>query len=157
MAIFLHFEGLEGDVTAEGYKGWIECHSVDFGVGRSIQTATGSSSERESTAPTVSDITIVKSMDKCTPKLFEQACIGKSKLVKIDLVQTGDKLETYMSYELTNTLVSSYSVSSAGDRPTESLSFNCTKLIMKYIPFDNKHNPGSPIPAGYDISAAKKV
>jgi type VI secretion system secreted protein Hcp len=157
MAIYLNVEGLEGDVTAAGHEGWIECDSMQWGVGRAITTSTGSSQERESSAPSVSEVSVVKVMDKCTPKLFEQACVGTSKLVKLDLVQTGEQLDTYMSYELENCLISGYSVSTSGDRPMENLSFNFTKMIMKYVPYDNKHNPGSPIPAGYDVSLGKKV
>jgi type VI secretion system secreted protein Hcp len=157
MAIYLHVEGLEGDVTAAGHEGWIECESFQWGVGRGITTPTGSSQERESTAPSVSEVTILKNMDKCTPKLFEQSCVGTSKLVKIDLVQTGEQLETYMAYELTDSLISGYSVNTSGDRPSESVSFNFTKIEMKYTPYDNLHNPGSPIPAGYDVSLGKKV
>jgi type VI secretion system secreted protein Hcp len=158
MAIYLNVEGLQGDVTAAGHEGWIECDSMQWGVGRAITTPTGSSQERESSAPSVSEVSIVKIMDKCTPKLFEQACVGTSKLVKIDLVQTGEQLDTYMAYELENSLISSYSVSTGGDaRPMENISFNFTKVMMKYTPYDNKHNPGSPIPAGYDVSLGKKV
>ena len=139
MAIYLHVDGLEGDVTAAGHEGWIECHSMDFGVGRSISTPTGSSQERESSAPSLSDVTIVKNMDKCTPKLFEQACVGTSKLVKIDLVQTGEQLDTYMAYELENSLISSYSVSTGGDsrpmenrsRATPSSATFCTASLLK--------------------------
>jgi type VI secretion system secreted protein Hcp len=83
--------------------------------------------------------------------------VGKSKLVKLDLVQTGEALETYMSYELSNSLISGYSMSSGGDRPSESVSFNFTKIEMKYTPYDNEHKAQSPIPAGYDISLGKKV
>lgn len=157
MAIYLHVEGLEGDVTAAGHEGWIECESMDFDVSRSISTRTGSSQERESTAPKLNDVTVRKAMDKCTPKLFEQACIGTSKLVKIDLVQTGEQLDTYMSYTLTDCLITSHSTSAASERPSESVGFNFTKIEMKYTPYDNKHKPGSPIPAGYDVSLGKKV
>lgn len=158
MAIYLHIDGLEGDVTAAGHEGWIECQSLDFGVGRSISTPTGSSQERESSAPSLSDVTLVKSMDKCTPKLFELACVGTSKLAKIDLVQTGDQLDTYMSYTLTDCLVSTHATSAAGEgKPSEQLGLNFTKVEMKYTPYDNKHQPGSPIPAGYDVSLGKKL
>ena len=157
MAIYLHVDGLEGDVTAAGHEKWIECGSLQWGVGRGIHTPTGSSQERESSAPSISEVTVTKVMDKCTPKLFTEACVGKAKLVKIDLVQTGEQLETYMSYELENALISGYSVSTGGDRPMENLSFNFTKVVMKYTPYDNEHNPGSPIPAGYDVSLGKKV
>jgi len=158
MAIYLHVEGLEGDVTAAGHEGWIECLSMDTGVGRGIRTSTGSSQERESAAPSLSDVTIVKAMDKCTPLLFSEACVGKGKMVKIDLVQTGEQLDTYMGYELTDALISGYSVSaSGGEKPAETVSFNFTKIEMKYIPFDQKNNPLGPVPAGYDVSAGKKI
>ena len=158
MAIYLHVEGLEGDVTAAGHEGWIECQSLDTGVGRGIETPTGSSQERESTAPSLSDVSVTKVMDKCTPKLFTEACVGKGKMVKIDLVQTGDQLETYMSYILTDAQISSYGVSAGTDgKPVETCAFNFTKIEMKYIPFDNKGNPLGPVPAGYDVSLGKKI
>jgi type VI secretion system secreted protein Hcp len=157
MAIYLNIDGIEGDVTAEGHEGWIECSSMQWGVGRGIQTTTGSSRERESSAPTVSEVTVTTAMNKATPLLFTEACVGKSKPVKIDLVQTGEALETYMSYELGDALISGYSMSTSGDRPSESVSFNFTKIEMKYTPYDNKHQAQAPVPAGYDISIGKKI
>lgn len=157
MAIYLKIDGVDGDVTAEGHEGWIECMSMQWGVGRGIHTTTGSAQERESSAPSVSEVTVATAMNKATPLIFTEACVGKSKLVKIDLVQTGEALENYMCYELNDSLISGYSMSSGGDRPTESISFNFTKIEMKYTPFDNKHQAQAPIPAGYDISVGKKV
>jgi type VI secretion system secreted protein Hcp len=99
----------------------------------------------------------MKAMDKCTPKLFTEACVGTGKLVKIDLTQTGDQLETYMAYTLTDSLISGYSVGTGGEKPSETVSFNFTKLEMKYTPFDNKNNPLGAVPSGYDISLGKKL
>lgn len=157
MAIYMKFDGVDGDVTAEGHEKWIDCGSLQWGVGRSIRTPTGSSQEREASAPQVSEVTITKSMDAASAKLFAESVAGKSKTIKIDLVKTGDTLENYMQYELTDALISSYSISSGGDRPMESISFNFTKIQMKYTPYDNKHQPQSPIPAGYDVSLGKKL
>lgn len=158
MAIFLQVDGLKGDVTADGHKDWIECASMQWGVGRGIHTGTGSSQERESSTPSVSEVTVTKVMDKCTPDLVREACVGKSKKVKINLVQTGEKLEKFMEYELTDALISGYSVSAGGDgRPTETISFNFTKIEMKYTAFDNAHKPAGSFTAGYDVSAGKKV
>lgn len=158
MAVYLKIEGIDGDVTAAGHEKWIECDSMQWGVGRGIHTPTGSSSERESSPPSVSEVTVSKAMDAASPKIFTEACVGKAKQVDIHLVQTGpNELETYMEYVLTNALISGYSVSTGGDRPHESLSFNFTKVEMKYTPFDNEHNAGDPVPAGYDVSAGKKI
>ena len=154
MAIYLKVEGLDGDVTAKGHEDWIECSSLQWGVGRGITTSTGSSQERESSATSVSDVTVTKAMDKCTPQLFKEACVGTGKKVNIDLIQTGGtQLDTYMTYELSNSLISGYSVSANSEgRPEESVSFNFTKVEMKYTPYDNEHNAGSPVPASYDVS-----
>jgi type VI secretion system secreted protein Hcp len=154
MAIYLKVADIEGDVTAKEHEGKIECSSMQWGVGRGITTSTGSSQERESSAPSVSEVTITKAMDKCTPQLFKEACVGKSKEVTIDLIQTGGtQLDTYMSYTLHNSLISGYSVSANSEgRPEESVSFNFTKVEMKYTPYDNEHNPGSPAMSLYDIS-----
>jgi type VI secretion system secreted protein Hcp len=157
MAIYLKIDGIDGDVTAEGHEKWINCESLSLGVARAIHTPTGSSQERESSAPSISEIVLTKVMDVSSAKLFQEACVGKSKAVKIDLVKTGDKLENYLEYTLTNCLISGYSVSSGGDKPSESLSLNFTKIEMKYTPYDNEHNPQSPMPAGYDISLGKKL
>ncbi len=157
MAIYANIDGLTGDVTAAGHENWIAFDSLQWGVGRGIHTPTGSSQERESSAPSVSEVTVTKMMDQCSPSLFSEACVGTAKTVQIHLVKTGQELETYMEYTLTNALISGYSVSSGGDKPSESVSFNFTKVEMKYTPYDNEHNPGSPIPAGYDIALGKKI
>jgi len=157
MAIYMQIDGIKGDVTAAGHEGWIDCHSLQWGVGRGIHTPTGSSQERESSAPSISEVSVTKSMDASSPAIFSEACVGISKPAVIHLVKTGTQLETYMEYTLTNCLISGYSVSSGGDKPSESLSFNFTKLEMKYTPYDNEHNPGDPIPAGYDISLGEKM
>ena len=158
MPIYMKFEGIEGDVTAEGHKKWIDLNSMQWGVGRGISSPTGQAAEREASAPSISEVTITKMMDKTTPLLFTQSLIGDGKKVEIHLVKTyKDKLETYMEYVLTDTMISGYSVSSGGDAPSESLSLNFTKVEMKYHPHDSKGVAGSPIPAGYDIGAGKKI
>lgn len=158
MAIFLQVDGVKGDVTADGHKDWIECTSMQWGVGRGIHTPTGSAQERESSSPSVSEVTVTKNMDKATAALVQEACVGRSKPVVIHLVQTGDKLETFMEYKLTDCLISGYSVSSGGEgKPSESVSFNFTKVEIKYTAFDNKHNPAGTFTSGYDVSAGKKL
>ncbi len=157
MAIYLKYEGMTGEVTAAGHEGWIECSSLQWGVGRGIIMQTGASKDREASSPSISEVTVTKLMDETTPYFFTEACVGKSKKVEIHLVKTGDTLESYMEYTLSDCMVSGYSVSTGGDRPSESISLNFTKVEMKYIPFDDKHAAMAPIPAGYDLKTAKMV
>jgi type VI secretion system Hcp family effector len=57
---------------------------------------------------------------------FDQAVLTVHRRVE-------DRFEPYMKYILEDLLVSGYSVSSGGDRPTESLSLNFTKIEFEYL------------------------
>lgn len=162
MAIYMKVDGIEGHVSAKGYDRWVELDSLDFGVNRSLQTKPGNVFDRESTKPSVTEIAISKLMDKTSPHIFLEACIGRAKSkVEIHICQTGERIIPYMEYTLHNVLISHYGVQAiAKDGATvseEHVSFNFDKIEMKYTPYDEKHNPQSPIPAGYDLKAAQRV
>jgi type VI secretion system secreted protein Hcp len=156
MAIYLKMDGIDGDATHEQHKKWLTVNSIQWGVGRSISTPTGSTFNREASEPHISEVMIAKDADASTPKLFGEACTGKAgKKVVIDFVTTGSPGDTYLQCTLNDTLVSSYSVSSGGDRPSENIGLSFTKMEMKYIPYDEKHKPGSPIVVNYDLTTTK--
>jgi type VI secretion system secreted protein Hcp len=54
-------------------------------------------------------------------------------------------------------MVSGYSVSSGGDRPSESLSLNFTKILYEFHEMKSKNEKGDSPKAGWDIAEAKKV
>jgi type VI secretion system secreted protein Hcp len=159
MAIYVKFGKIEGDVSAEGWEKWIEAGSFQFGAGRGISMSVGSGREREATKPSLSEVTVTKSMDKSSPYLFLEACVGKATdKVVIDFVKTSaDKLENYLKYTLYDALVSSYSASSGGEDPSESVSIAYNKFEMKYFPRKKDNTLDSPVPAGYDLEAGKKL
>lgn len=155
MAIFMHFEGVDGNVTAKGYEKWIEVNSFQFGSGRGISTPTGGAENREASAPSVSEVVVTKLMDKASPKLFEQALIGSDgKKVKIVITRTGKEMSELCMYKFENTLVSGYSVSSGGDAPSESISLNFTKFEYSYTGSDVAGKDASKMKVGYDIAKA---
>ena len=161
MPIYIKYGDIKGDVTAEGHKGadgWVEINSFQFGVGRGIASPTGGSTDRESSAPSVSEIVVTKAMDKSSFSWLEESLWGEGQAVTIDFVKTDkDKLEVYTSYKLEDAMVSGYSVSSGGDRPSESISINFTKIIYEFHEMGAK-NAGADSPkTGWDIAAAKKV
>ncbi len=158
MSVYMEIEGIKGNVTADGHKEWIGLSSFSYGISRPVSTPAGSTKNREVGAPNISEIQVTKEMDQASPYLFTESCIGKGKKVKVHFCRTSqDKLETYLEYELENAVVSSYSVSSGGERPTESFALNFTKIVTKYIPWKEDHAKDSPHPAGYDLTLAKKV
>ncbi|MEO5369660.1 MAG: type VI secretion system tube protein Hcp [Magnetococcus sp. DMHC-1] len=157
MAIYVKFGSINGDATHDTHKKWVDVLSIQWGVGRSVGgTVVGSTKNREASHPSVSEMTFHKPMDGSSYKWFEESVVGKAgNKCEIDLVSNDN--EIYARYVLENAMVSGYSVSSSGDRPTETISLNFTKIEFKYTPFDKDHKAGSPVTAGYDLSTAKKV
>ena len=158
MPIYMEFDGIPGDTTAEGHEKWIELSSFQWGVGRGISSPTGASADRESSAPSVSEITVTKATDVASTKLLNEALQGEGKKVKIDFCKT-DKgvLEMYMQYTLEDTMISGYSLSSGGDRPTESLSLNFTKIQYANVSMKDTNETGDPDRVTYDLALAKVV
>jgi type VI secretion system secreted protein Hcp len=158
MPIYVQYAKIAGDVTATGHEKWIEVNSFQFGVGRGISSPTGGSSDRESSAPSVSEIVVTKPTDVASTKLFNESLQGEGEDVTIDFCKTDKgKLETYLTYTLTNTMISGYSLSSGGDRPMESLSFNFTKVEQKSTAQGAAGDTGSPDAVTYDVAAGKVV
>lgn len=158
MSIFLKFEGIDGDATEDGHKKWIGVDSVQFGVGRAISTPVGDAARRECSKPSISEVVFTKSMDAASLKLWESSLIeNKGKKVEIHFTRTGDagKLDVYAQYELTNALISGYSVSSGGDSPTESISLNFTKVMYKWVGAGTDNAKGTGGSNSFDLATAK--
>ncbi|MDF2867612.1 MAG: Hcp1 family type secretion system effector, partial [Gammaproteobacteria bacterium] len=86
-----------------------------------------------------------------------EACKGTAKKIEIHHVKSGEGPQAYLKYELTNGLLSNYSVSSDGESPPfESLSLNFTKIEMNYIDYDSTTKQSKPIPAVYDLTQVNK-
>ncbi len=156
MAIYMNWDGIPGAVTTAGHEKWIELNSLQWGVGRAIGTAARGAMTREASEPNLSEIVITKVLDKASTKLFTEAVAGDlSKTVKIALTTTtAGKTDVYLAYELSECGVSGYSISTGGDKPTESLTINFTKIMCTYTERDPKVG-GSPDTVGYDLKAMK--
>ena len=106
----------------------------------------------------MSEITITKAQDTATIKLIDASFQGEGKTVNIDFCKTDKgKLEVYLTYTLTNTMISGYSISSGGDRPSESLSLNFTKVEVKMNQNDATGAGADSSNVTYDMSKAKVV
>ena len=150
----MKFDGIDGDVSSTGHEKWIECQSFQFGIGRGIGSPTGSEADRESSQPSVSEIVVSKNQDSSSRAFFSASLAGEGKKVTIDFTRTKQDAgqETYLSIELENTLVSGYSMSSGGDRPSESVSLNFTKITYAYTPAGADLAAGSTDRGSYNLS-----
>lgn len=160
MAIYIEYEGIKGNVTAEGYKDHISASSIQFGVGRGISMEPGKLSNREATRPTISEITLTKAADTSATAFFKEAVTGAAgKKVVIKFVQTGsDKVVEFMTYTLEDCLVSGYSISADSESdPMESISLSFAKIMVNYNDFDKSNKSSNPQRVGYDLAAAKPL
>lgn len=160
MAIYIEYDGIQGNVTADGFKDHIKVLSLHFGVGRGISMEPGNMANREATRPTLSEITFTKLADNSTTSLFKESVTGSlGKKVKIKFVQTGaDKVTEFMDYELEECLVSGYSISAdAESDPVETITLSFAKILVNYHDYDKKNAGKSPQRVGYDLETAKPL
>lgn len=160
MSIYIEYEGIQGNVTADGYKEHIKVLSLHFGVGRGISMEPGNMANREATRPTLSEITFTKLADNSTTSMFKESVTGATgKKVKIKFVQTGaDKVIEFMDYELEECLVSGYSISADGESdPVETITLSFAKILVNYHDYDKKNAGKSPQRVGYDLETAKPL
>lgn len=158
MAIYLEMEDTPGNVTADGYKDQIAIDSINFGVSRGITMTPGAMSNREATRPSLSEVSISKVCDGSVITLFKEACVGaEGRNVKFHFVRTGaDKVVEYMTYELFDCLISSYSMSCAGEGDAmENITLSYSKIEVSYTDFDKDNKKGKAKRAFYDLNTAK--
>jgi len=159
--ILIKFEtSIDGDSSVAEHDKWITCDSLQFGVGRAI-SASGGGQDRETSNPSFSEISITKSMDKASIELMMQASGGKSLgKCEIHFLQTGGtdvKGQVYLTIELGETLISSYSVSSGGERPNETISLNYTTCEMEYKVFKDGKSVETIAKQGWNLEKNEKV
>jgi type VI secretion system secreted protein Hcp len=133
--ILLKFaQEIKGSSDVTGYEGWITVDSVQMGVGRSISL---SGKDRDTSTPSFSELVLTKSTDIASTELFFQAVCGESLgIATLKWLQTAkDKLQNYLIVELHDAIISSYSVSSGGERPSESFAINFTKITYQFNQF----------------------
>lgn len=159
--IFVLHEGIKGNVTAEGFADHYKAESFSLGIARNLSMTSGATGNRESEAPTLSEVTLTKLADNSATELFKDAVGGskgsQGKQVEIKFVQTGTEgEEVFLTYTLQNAMVSSYSVTSHGsDTPCETITLSYTEIECRYSDYDEANNLSSPTTAGFNISLGK--
>jgi type VI secretion system secreted protein Hcp len=144
--IYLQYDGITG---APGHRpsGYAPVNSFQFGIGRAVTHGPGGGT---ASLPNVSEITLTKSFDKYSLPLTQDSLFGNGTpnavLYFTSLGAGGTELNTYLEIDLENVFVSGYSISSGGDRPSESVTLNFSKITLK------SKVSGSPVEICYDLA-----
>ena len=158
MAIYIEWEGIKGNVTADGYKDHLSVDQFGFGVARGISMDVGNCANREASRPSFSEVVLSKAADNSCTSIFQEATsAAEGKKVTIKFVQTGtEKVTEYMTYTLTDCLVSGYNVSAnAEGDPVENINLSFSGIEINYLDFDATNKGSSPQRVGYNLAAAK--
>lgn len=133
-AAYIKFDGIDGEVVDTTHKDWVELLSFNHSIVKERADAT---SGRRKTAQ-LSDIAVVKELDKSTPKLAETLLTGQViPEVTIELTRRNGNGEqtTYLKYELKNVLITSYQFQGSGENgavPIEEISLNFEEIKVTY-------------------------
>jgi len=156
--ILLRFEKeIKGEATVAGHEGWINVDSIQFGVGRSI-TQTGGGASRDSSNPNFAEVSLNRQSDRASTDLFIQAAcgqsLGKAEIHFLQVAGADKPPQIYMIYELADVLVSSYSLGSGGEKPSETIGLNYTKIQTQYNSYDGA-KVATGTKKGYDLAVNK--
>jgi type VI secretion system secreted protein Hcp len=157
---FLKIDGIPGESTDDKHKDWIEVLSFSWGACQPTSASASSSGGASHERANFQDMSIVKTLDKATPKLA-LACAGGQHIdsVTLELCRAGTDKVKYMEYKLTNCIISSITNGGGGGGEiSESLSFNYGKVEWNYIAQQRKGGGGGGnVAAGWDLQLNKKV
>lgn len=140
---FLKIDGIPGESQDDKHKEWIELHSFATGVSQIVGgnrsttgAATGGRVEHQ-------DFSVVKNLDKTSPKLNEACCKGTHipKIIMELCRATGDK-QLYYKVTLGDSIITSVrpggSAKSGEAVPLEEVSFNYGDIEWNYTQTDHK-------------------
>jgi type VI secretion system secreted protein Hcp len=154
MAIYLKLDPIKGSVTDSKFKDQIELTSFQWGAGIGVGSPRGG--DRTTSEPSVSEITASKKLDKASEGLFKQLLMGDSVAkgtISFTAAIKGESV-AYAVLDLEDVIISSYSQSSGGDFPTESISLNFAKFVYSFSSRDGKQT-ASPVRLTYDLAENK--
>jgi type VI secretion system secreted protein Hcp len=140
MAAFIKFEGVDGECLDKNHSKWSDVLNFSQGISQPGSGMTGATRRRGDVV--LDDVMVVKEIDKASPKLAEAMCKGRV-FPKVEIHVTASYTDagrvTYYAYELKNSLVTSYTVSGAGQSeevPTEQFSINFEEIKVTYTECD---------------------
>jgi type VI secretion system secreted protein Hcp len=131
MGIYMKYGNIQGDATQQGFDGYININSFDWKLHRHFaEDQVGRSFNREASQAHIDRCTVTKEVDHSSGELLQAAATGfKGQPCEIVFLRTGNPGERYLTFKLTDTLISSLSVSGEGEeRPSETIVLDFTEL-----------------------------
>ena len=137
---FLQIDGIPSESTDDRHAKWIEVLSFSHGVSQMASASQSSAGGKTVARCDHQDFSIVKELDKASPLLNLNCCNGTHiNKMTLELCRAGGDKQPYMRYTFEGVIVSSVSIGGGGGGiPTESVTFNYSKINWIYIETDVK-------------------
>ena len=120
---FIKFDGIDGESADKDHYGWCDLSSINLLTDDNDSTRDGQAIAIE----------VEKEVDKATPKITEAVVKGKV-FPKVEIQYTADD-GTFLAYELTNVMITSYQVNGDSDsRPVEEIHLYYEKINQNKEP-----------------------
>lgn len=159
---FLKIATVPGESTDDKHAEWIEVLSYSWSASQAAGGSASATGSHAGQRVDIHDFSVVKQLDKASPKLFLSCCSGEHIAdVTLELCKAGGDKQKYMTYKLNDVLVSSIrpggSSQGSDALPLEEVSFRFAKVQLEYIPIDKGGKPQGQVPAGWDLAKNAKV
>ncbi len=138
-AIYIKFDGIDGESTDKDHKGWIDVQHFSWGVSRSTDEGT-------SNKVIPKEMVVTKELDKSSPKLFLATVTGETiSKVTIRVTRPGfdGAEEVYYEMLLEDVQIVRHTTDSKQvrtERPEEVVSLMFPKVEISYTPL-NRSDP----------------
>src|SRR5271168_4276872 len=105
---FIKIDGVPGESLDDKHKDWIEILSFNFGMSQPSSATASSAGGATAERVNLQDVSVVKHVDKASPKLYELCCSGKHiPNVTMELCRAGGDKVKYMEVKLEQVIISS--------------------------------------------------
>jgi len=154
-AAFIKYDGIDGEATDSKHDKWIDVLSVDWSAHKPGGGVTGQSARRGGAV--VEDMTLTMEFERSSPQLLEKLLMGEV-IPKLEIELTADyggSRATYLKYELTNVMITSFQMSASGNDeagpPTVVIGNNFEEIKVTYTEYDSDGNKKGNVEAEYKV------
>lgn len=155
VSIYVQFDGIPGECTDRSHQGWCPALSFSQEQTTSAKVSAGGAGGQA----TLKDVIVTKQFDKASPMLAQSVRQGKHiKAVRIDVVKANGGSLPYLTYELSNVLITGCRVTAGeGDqgRPLEQISLSFGEIKTTYTELDSHGAARPPIMTSFNVATNK--
>ena len=154
---FLKIDGIQGESRDAKHAGEIDVQSFGWGEANAGSPATAGGSGAGKVQ--IEDLQVVMKVNKASPLLLLACATGQHfKQATLTARLAGKSPVEFLVLKLTDVLVSSYhSTGTVDATPVDQVALDFARIEVEYRPQKPDGSPDTPVKAGWDVKANKKV